>query len=654
MKISNLSYFFLSSIPVAISMATDNINNNNNFNINRGMAYVNPYEGEVQVPSDVPYDCVNLLKLYDYFNLGRPGFIVGEVMFNCCYYENRRLHSMDVYATTEWECENDTQVKDNHITSIILSGKNLSGDIPWDILKEFKNLQILSLNNNKLTGNISDMAGLSGSLQRINLSNNQITGTLPSNIPSNIQYVNINQNDISGPLPQSWTSKQGFQCFVPNNVCKPKSLTNTSSLCNSSPNSTPLKECTEEVINNNEKNNTPNNNASANIQEKQKVEEKADTKSNDNKVKIIASDEKSDLKKSKSKKSHAVLVMFFSVLGILTVVVIVVACVAKYKNVKHSREMKESLYNNRKMLQSLQSEEDTFFKDTAIKSTDENGFTLSKYSESVHSGSRHIASDAGSGRGIDTTSNNNKNTNINNANNEHAILMDNIDGGEEDQENYEFDNDEKLNPNQSKTFDVNQIDRSCSYISNKYNTTSSDLYDSSYCSTCETCDCSSVSSSSSSSSFTEENSSNSLSYISSCSGVIKNNNNTEDASTNLTLDSTVNGFDSKYYLTKRSVVSNTSSGTLINNNNNCYTTSNLLSNSVISSPATVATAASATTKFIEDDNLKVVLEDIEEEDSINPSLEISGDIGKGLRISSIFKESPLFTEKFDNGLTLNW
>jgi len=99
MKLLNLSYILLSSIPMVFS-------------------YENTSTGPIQIPSDVPTDCVTLYKIYEHFKLGRPGYIVGDVMFNCCYYEVRRLHSMDVFATNEWECENDSQAPDNHITSV--------------------------------------------------------------------------------------------------------------------------------------------------------------------------------------------------------------------------------------------------------------------------------------------------------------------------------------------------------------------------------------------------------------------------------------------------------------------------------------------------------------------------------------------------------
>jgi len=123
MKFSKISNIVLPSLVTISSVAAQiqSINNpNNNINLNNVQikAYTNTFNGEVQIPSDTPPDCVNLLKLYDYFNLGRPGFIVGEVMYNCCYYETRRLHSMDNYATTEWECENYSQAPNNHITSM--------------------------------------------------------------------------------------------------------------------------------------------------------------------------------------------------------------------------------------------------------------------------------------------------------------------------------------------------------------------------------------------------------------------------------------------------------------------------------------------------------------------------------------------------------
>jgi len=523
-----------------------------------------------------------------------------------------------------------------------LNGKALSGEMPWDILKEFKNIRILYLNNNKITGDISNMSKLTSisTLQRLNLSNNLLTGILPSDIPANIQLINVNNNDLKGPLPQSWASKPNFQCFVPKGVCKPKTLTNYSTLCNATPNTTPIGECTDEQLN------IVNSNNNADVSA---AEPSDNNKNNGNKDsnKVIKGQETNSLKNTNKKKSsHAVLVMFFSIIGILAVIVVLVACFAKYKNIQHSRAMKESLRINRsQILQKFNVEGDTFLKDTAVRSVDD-PFTLSKFSE--YTGSNFGGSESSSHI---TSINNNSNINVNiNQNQEHAILVDNMNGISKPKET---EKEEGSYSSFSRTYDLNQTqtDPSYSYSSNKLNTSSS-LYDSSYCSTC---DCSL---SSRSSSFTEDDSNSSLSCDESssfCSNA-RNNTTVDDNGSSVTLESSIGGYDSnKYYLTKRSIVSNTSNRTLINNNNNntiITTFNNSVSNSVVSNSGTVTTAAS---KILDDDdNLKVSLEGIAEESSFEISKDEDDELGKDLNVSYILRENSFFNGNHEDNLALKW
>jgi len=658
MKLSKLLCILLSSITTVFS-------------------YENNNTGPVQIPSDVPTDCVTLFQIYEHFNLGRPGYIVGDVMFNCCYYEVRRLHSMDVYATTEWECENDSQNPDNHITSIILNDKNLSGEIPWVLINSFQNLQILYLNNNKLTGELSQLSYLKGlnNLQRVNLSSNQLTGLLPTDLPPNLTVLNVQNNDIVGPIPDTWTSKSNFNCYVPTSICISKSLSSYNSMCNSTPNSSPLSKCTDEqeMMTTNSlsnKNNTNNNNNNNNDDDTSLVNANNDMNDSEN---VVNNKEETAKSEEEKKTSRAVIITFFSIIFVLGILVLLVAIFAKYKNNRHEREMEDSLRRHRESLQRIQTQEDSFLRDTAVKSIDENdNFTLSKYSESFTSGTRRNGngSDVGS-RGLGGIGEENE---AGNHAHERAILMKNIDGNGEVFDNEgEFDN--AVNQNSSKTIDLNrshsQTDPSYSYSfsSNKYNTTSTSLYDSSYCSTCD-CSYSTVSSASSlstnNSSFTEANES-SFSLTCNESNLLNKNSEplkdiiTDEIGSNVTLDNSL-GFDNKHYLAKRSIISNSSYNTLIdqNLNNNLISTNPLINNSLVSSPATVITSTSSNTKFVEEDNLKIKLEDIEEEHSsslskISPtSIDFSGDLGKSINMSFILKDSSFFNENNQDGILLNW
>ncbi|KAL0375124.1 UNVERIFIED_CONTAM: putative LRR receptor-like serine/threonine-protein kinase [Sesamum radiatum] len=81
-------------------------------------------------------------------------------------------------APWSWvQCSSDPQPR---VTSIKLSGKNLSGSIP----AQFTNLDGLVelwLDNNSLSGSIPDFSGCPN-LKRIHLENNQLTGDLPASL----------------------------------------------------------------------------------------------------------------------------------------------------------------------------------------------------------------------------------------------------------------------------------------------------------------------------------------------------------------------------------------------------------------------------------------------------------------------------------------
>ncbi|WOH06046.1 hypothetical protein DCAR_0625469 [Daucus carota subsp. sativus] len=75
------------------------------------------------------------------------------------------------------QCNSDSQPR---ITSIKLSGKNLTGSIPTDLTK-LSSLTELWLDGNSLTGSIPDFTG-NTNLKIIHLENNQLSGELPSSL----------------------------------------------------------------------------------------------------------------------------------------------------------------------------------------------------------------------------------------------------------------------------------------------------------------------------------------------------------------------------------------------------------------------------------------------------------------------------------------
>ncbi|KAG6429276.1 hypothetical protein SASPL_107321 [Salvia splendens] len=109
----------------------------------------------------------------------------------------------DPCIPTSWGWVSCSSTAPPRISKIVLSGKNMTGEIP----RELKNLEALTelwLDGNSFTGTIPDMSGLVN-LQILHLENNQLTGSLPSylgNLPY-LQQLNVQNNSLSGEIPQS-------------------------------------------------------------------------------------------------------------------------------------------------------------------------------------------------------------------------------------------------------------------------------------------------------------------------------------------------------------------------------------------------------------------------------------------------------------------
>ncbi|XWS66941.1 hypothetical protein CRYUN_Cryun05aG0243500 [Craigia yunnanensis] len=101
-------------------------------------------------------------------------------------------------------CNSDRQPK---IVLILLSSKNLTGNIPSDLTK-LSGLVELWLDGNSLTGPIPDFTGCVD-LKIIHLENNHLTGELPSslmNLP-NLRELYVQNNMLSGRVPSGLLSK---------------------------------------------------------------------------------------------------------------------------------------------------------------------------------------------------------------------------------------------------------------------------------------------------------------------------------------------------------------------------------------------------------------------------------------------------------------
>ncbi|POO01581.1 Mitogen-activated protein kinase kinase kinase [Trema orientale] len=101
-------------------------------------------------------------------------------------------------------CNSDPQPR---IVSIMLSGKNLTGNIPSELAK-LSGLSELWLDGNSLTGSIPDFTGCVD-LKIIHLENNQLTGPLPSSLTNlpNLKELYVQNNMLSGTVPKGLVNK---------------------------------------------------------------------------------------------------------------------------------------------------------------------------------------------------------------------------------------------------------------------------------------------------------------------------------------------------------------------------------------------------------------------------------------------------------------
>ncbi|KAK1563126.1 hypothetical protein Q3G72_022753 [Acer saccharum] len=102
------------------------------------------------------------------------------------------------------QCNSDPQPS---ITVIHLSSKNLKGDIPSDLTKLSKLVE-LWLDGNSLTGSIPDFS-ICPDLKIIHLENNQLTGELPSSLANlpNLRELYVQNNMLSGTVPSGLLNK---------------------------------------------------------------------------------------------------------------------------------------------------------------------------------------------------------------------------------------------------------------------------------------------------------------------------------------------------------------------------------------------------------------------------------------------------------------
>ena len=90
------------------------------------------------------------------------------------------------------------------VTSILLSGRALSGSIP-SALGQLSYVTSIDLSLNKLNGTVPSTLGLLSQLSSLKLDNNHLTGLVPAaiNSMSSLTLLSLSRNKIRGSLPSS-------------------------------------------------------------------------------------------------------------------------------------------------------------------------------------------------------------------------------------------------------------------------------------------------------------------------------------------------------------------------------------------------------------------------------------------------------------------
>lgn len=96
-----------------------------------------------------------------------------------------------------------------NLTMLDLSQNNLNGDVPDEFLKLPK-LKTLLLSGNQLSGNIPVSVSNVASLARFAANQNNFTGFIPSGITKNVKMLDLSYNELSGVIPSDILSPVGL------------------------------------------------------------------------------------------------------------------------------------------------------------------------------------------------------------------------------------------------------------------------------------------------------------------------------------------------------------------------------------------------------------------------------------------------------------
>lgn len=325
-----------------------------------------PVENNAEAQNNVSKDCKVIVDIYKHFNLPKPRFALDENnMENCCSYEVRRLQSTTGNISTEWICEPETS---NRVTAIILNDKNISTDIPWDLLSQLDQLQFLYLYNNQITGGIEgNLKKYLPNLQHLRVNNNNLSGYLPTYLPDGMKDIDVTGNTgLNDSIPKEWSQVDNLKCYVPPSVCNANGVTNA---CSYKTEETELFTCSagEEdrsealsLIKKDEENKDNDNNNNTKNPEKDSVDEETNEGEG---------------------KSNAVLIVTGSIVGLLLLLLLIVLVISYFSR-KKAIEKEKKIYQKEEMNDPTNRTEASIFYSRKLK-TSHNYNSLAEDSQKI-------------------------------------------------------------------------------------------------------------------------------------------------------------------------------------------------------------------------------------------------------------------------------
>ncbi|CAH9077054.1 unnamed protein product [Cuscuta epithymum] len=133
------------------------------------------------------YTCASLLLFCFFLQIplvssNAEGDALVDDLKNSISDPNNCLQSWNPTLTTPCTWFHISCNSNNYVTRIDLGGCGLAGSLPSNLGGELPNLEVITLNNNNLTGSIPESFGNFPNLKELDVSNNNLEGNIPTSL----------------------------------------------------------------------------------------------------------------------------------------------------------------------------------------------------------------------------------------------------------------------------------------------------------------------------------------------------------------------------------------------------------------------------------------------------------------------------------------